>query len=278
MSLYVSSEGMTTYQGKKGTYSSVKKHRKRMAKKTNKKMAKVAKQVIASEAEPKRAYTSTGNSLIKFNSGIDSVGDLIQILPGIGQGSGESQRDGNRITARSFNIRGYLKLDINDVDDSTKLPNVAARLMVVSMKVTPSYQDAQTLASKLGTLLKKGATTTAFAGNLQDLFAPINTDVFTVHYDKVHYLRQDYLNVIGATPPSQRVSADISKTVKFFNINVKCKNRKLLYDEDVGSDTLPVNFGPFLLLGYSYLDGSTPDIVDTKLGLCFDSTFTYLDF
>lgn len=233
------------------------------------------KQVVSSLTEDKQAFTTQQN--LKFNSGVDAVGDLVQILPGIAQGVGESQRIGNQIRAKSLNVKGFLKLDVNDVADSTKLPNVVARMMVVSMKVTSSYQDAQTLSSKIGTLLKKGATTTAFAGNLQDLYAPINRDVFTVHYDKKFYLRQDYVNVTGASPPSQTLAQDISKTVKFFNFNVKCKGRILKYDEDVGSDILPGNFGPFLMLGYSYLDGSSPDVLDTKLALTFDSVFNYED-
>lgn len=240
-------------------------------------LKKTIRSVINKQAENKQAFTSTGNTLLKFNSGIDSVGDLIQILPNISKGDDENQRNGNQIRAKSLTIQGYLKLDVNDVADSTKLPNIVARLMIVSMKVAPSFQDAQSLSTKIGTLLKKGGTTSTFAGNIQDLYAPINTDVFTVHADKKFYLKQDFINTVGASPPSTTISQDISKTVKFFKLNVKCKNKLLRYDEDVGSDVLPGNFGPFMLLGYSYLDGSAPDVLDTKLGLCFDSTLNYTD-
>lgn len=150
-------------------------------------------------------------------------------------------------------------------------------MMIVSLKTTQSFQDAQTLSSKIGTLLLKGGTTTSFAGNLQDLYAPINRNVFTVHHDKKFYLRQDYINTIGAAAPSTTINQDISKTVKFFNLSVKCRGRILKYDEDVGSDLLPNNFAPFILLGYSYLDGSSPDTISTKVGLCYDSVFKYED-
>lgn len=235
------------------------------------------KQVVSSLTEDKQAYTTTGNSLLKFNSGIDAVGDLVQILPGIGQGTGESQRIGNQIRAKSLNLKGYVKLDIGDIADNTAMPNVVVRMMVVSMKTAGCFTDAQAQASKIGTLLKKGATTTAFSGNLQDIYAPINRDVFTVHHDKKYYLKQDFLNTIGAAPPSTYVAQDISKTVKFFNLNVKCRGRVLKYDEDVGGDILPSNFAPFLLLGYSYLDGSAPDVLNTKVGLCFDAVMNYED-
>lgn len=235
------------------------------------------KMVLSSLAENKQAYHTTGNSLIKFNSGIDAVGDLVQILPSVSQGIGENQRIGNQIRSKNLNVRGYIKLDINDVADSTKLPHVLVRMMVISMKVSPSYQDAQTLASKIGTLLKKGGTTTGYSGLIQDQYAPINTDVFTVHHDYKFALKQDFVNVIGAAAPSTTIPQDVSKTLKFFNFNVKCKNRLLRYDEDVGSDIYPSNFGPFLVLGYTYADGSAADVLDTKVGLCFDSVLTYED-
>lgn len=235
------------------------------------------KEVVSSLTEDKQAYLATGNSLIKFNSGIDSVGDMIQVLPNIAQGVGENQRIGNQIRAKSLNIKGFVKLDVNETADSTANPNVVVRMMVVSMKTCPSFTDAQGQAPKVGTLLKKGGTTTAFAGNLQDIYAPINRDVFTVHHDRKFYLRQDFINTVGASPPSTTIAQDISKTVKFFNLSVKCRGRILKYDEDVGADISPSNFGPFLLLGYSYLDGSTPDVISTKVGLCFDSMFTYED-
>lgn len=235
------------------------------------------KMVLSSLAEDKQAFLTTGNSLSKFNSGIDSVGDLIQVLPGISQGVAENQRIGNQIRAKNLNIKGYLKLDVNDINDSTKLPNIVARMMVVTMKTAPCFTEAQGQAPKVGTLLKKGGTTTAFSGILSDIYAPINRDVFTVHYDQKFYLNQSYVNATGPSPPSTIISQDVSKTVKFFNINIKCKNRVLKYDEDVAGDILPSNFGPFLLLGYSYLDGSSPDVLSTPLGLQFDSTFNYED-
>lgn len=263
--------------------------RARARKSTRKAIAKAAKRVrrtnfnrkvkmvLSQLAENKQAYHTTGNSLIKFNSGIDAVGDLVQILPAVSVGVSENQRIGNQVRAKNLNVRGYVKLDINDTTDSTKLPHVLVRMMVITMKVCPSYQDAQTLASKIGTLLKKGGTTTGYTGLLQDQFASINTDVFTVHHDYKFALKQDFINVIGAAAPSTTIVQDVSKTIKFFNFNVKCKNRLLRYDEDVGSDIYPSNFGPFLVLGYTYADGSSADVLDTKVGLCFDSVLTYED-
>lgn len=243
----------------------------------SKQLIQAVRKIVNKDQETKQAYTSSGDSLTFFNSGINSAGDMIQIMPNIQQGVGAHQRIGEQILAKNLSVKGYIKLNVNDVSDSTKLTNVIARMMVVTMKTRPCFYDATGSPATLASLLKKGGTTVGFTGVLSDIYAPINTDAFTVHYDKRFYLSQSYVNVTGAAPPTTILAQDISKTVKFFKFNVRCKNKKLKYDEDVGSDLYPTNFGPMLLLGYSYLDGSSADTVSTNLSLQFDSVFNYED-
>lgn len=240
-------------------------------------LIRTIKQVVSSVAETKQAYYSSGNTLTFFNSGIENVGDLLQIVPNIANSTEQNGRVGQTIRAKSLNVRGYIKLNVNEVSDSTKLPSVICRMMVVSLKTAPNYNEAQAQATKLATLLKKGGTTTSFSGILSDIMANINTDVWTVHHDRKFYLNQSYVNSAGASPPSVIISQDVKNTVKFFNFNVKCKNRVLKYDEDVSSDLLPTNFSPILLVGYSYLDGSAVDTISTNLGLQYNLTLNYED-
>lgn len=247
---------------------------------TGKMTARYIKKVVKSLTEDKQAYTSigSGNSLVMFNSGIDSTGDYQPVVPAIGQGVDTNQRIGEKIRAKSLNIRGYVRLTPNSVSNSTSLPQVAVRLMVLSMKNRPNWTAVTNDAAPLQTLLLKGGTTTAFTGILSDLMAPINRDVFTVHADRKFYLKQDRLVGIGASIPSQYIAMDSSKTVRFFNIRVKCKDRILRYDEDISADSYPVNFCPFLVMGYVYLDGTTtPDTLSTNVGLSYISTLTYED-
>lgn len=247
----------------------------RAAKKAN--LKKFVMKVVSDMAETKEAYTTSGNSLIMFNSGIDSISDIQPIVPALGQGTDTNQRIGQTIMAQSLNIKGHVRLNFNDVADSTKLPNVMVRMMVLSMKNKPSYGDVTNSAVPLTSLLRKGGTTTNFTGVLSDLYAPINTDVFTVHHDKRYHLSQSYINGIGASIPSQYLAQDVTKTIRFFNLNVKCKNKKLKYDEDISSDSFPVNFSSFIVLGYAYLDGSAPDTLSTNVGLAYDSTLRFED-
>lgn len=149
--------------------------------------------------------------------------------------------------------------------------------MIVSLKTRPGYYDATGASAQLSSLLKKGGTTTGFTGLLSDVFCPINTDLFTVHHDRRFYLNQSFINVIGASAPSTTIVQDVKNTVKFFNFNVKCKNKVLKYDSAIGSGIYPTNFGPFMLLGYANLDGSTDSALTTPLGLQYDSVLRFED-
>ena len=67
------------------------------------------------------------------------------------------------------------------------------------------------------------------------------------------------------------------KTCKFFNINLKVKNKLLKYDASENSALTPVNYNPILLIGYAHLDSSTPDTLNTEINLCYDVRMTYQD-
>lgn len=247
----------------------------RKARKTN--FVKAVKAVINSQSEDKIAYHSSGSSLVMFNSGIDSTGDMLQLIPNIVKGTDVNERIGDSLTAKSLNVRGYLKLNTNDIIDGTKLPSVVARVMIVSLKYRKSYTDSL-YAYPLGGLLKKGGTTTSFSGLISDLNAPINRDLFTVHHDRKFYLNQSFMATPqGTTFASTIVATDIKNTVKFFNFNIKCKGKKLRYDSYIGNDIQPTNFNPIMLIGYSYLDGSTPDSVSTNLGVQYQADFSFED-
>lgn len=241
--------------------------------------------VIHDQAEDKMAYyTNNSTALEMFNSGISFSSDLKQVLPTISQGDGDNARTADQIHAKRLSIRGHIKLNPKQqagaVSNEPKISNVVARLMVLSNKVANNYDLAVNQSNMVAnSLLKKGGTTVGFTGILSDINAPINTDLFTVHHDKVFYLTQDYVFTPSSSAPFENsaVAIDIKNTVKFFNINLKCKNKLLKYDSSASGSLLPTNYGPFLVLGYAYLDGTTPDVAATNLGMQYISTLTYED-
>lgn len=239
---------------------------------------KAVKKVINSETESKQAWFSSGNTLTSFNSGINSSGDILQVIPNISQGTGNAQRIGDKLTAKYCNVKGHLRIIPNDVQDSTTLPQVYVRLMLISAKFRQNYTDVTGSSSQLASgLLKKGATTTGWTGVLSDIHAPINTDLFTLHGERRFYLNQSYVGTAGPSAPSASIAVDVAKTIKFFNFNLKCKNKIIRYDANMGSSIQPVNWAPFLVVGYSYLDGSSPDTISTNLGMNYATDFRYED-
>lgn len=235
----------------------------------SKRLAKTIQKVINKNAETKLANINTGASLVLFNSGINTTADMRQIVPNVTRGTADNERIGDQVTGQKLQIRGYLRAQINTVASTTGLPQIIARLMVVSLKTKSNYTEVVSSSAPLNALLKRGGTTTNFAGFLNDIYADINTELWTKHYDKRFYLSQDYL-VTGSG------AVDISKGLKFFKINVKCK-KLIKYDDSISSSLLPTNFSPILILGYAFADGTPPDTTTTNVGLCFDSDFYYQD-
>lgn len=261
-----------------------KKQTKRGKKKgVNKKMEKAVLEIVRAEnhkqAETKQAYHSINGSssaMTYFNSGITSSGDMLQVLPYISQGSGDNQRIGDQINTQSLKISGYIRYLPNTENyEQSAFSHVVARLMVVSLKYRSAYPDSAGSTAPLSGLLKKGGTATAFTGVLSDIFAPINTDLWTKHHNEVFYLSQPLL-VQPGTAGQTTMPLDVKNLVKFFNINIPCK-KTLKYDNNVTSGSSATNFAPMLLLGYAYLNGDAPDTVTSNLGMYYTSILNYED-
>lgn len=248
----------------------------RKARKNN--FVRAVKAVISANAESKHAYTTSGNVLTYFNSGINSSGDMLQVLPNISQGIGDNQRIGDQIKGQKLTVSGYVRLNYNsETLESQPRSAVLCRMMILSLKYRNGvYADAIAAATNaLPALLKKGGTTSAFTGNLSDINAMVNTDLFTVHHDRKFYLTQSYL-VQPGTAGQSTMASDVRNAIRFFRINVPCK-KVLKYDSAAASGLQPINFAPFLVLGYSYLDASAPDVLGTEVSMQYNTDFTYED-
>jgi len=254
----------------------VKKATKTSVKKVTKKPVTFAKKVLAvihKHAEDKEAYTSNSDSsLTSFNSGINSVGDCLQLVPNITYGTNAHNRIGDKIILKSHTIKGYFRIVPNTAAASYKFGNVAVRMMVLSFKSFSNYDAITsdiTLTTKLAGLLQKGQSTVGFTGLVSDVLAPINRDIFTVHYDKLWNIKQDYnLSAVGSSTMD---------TLRFYKVNLKVKNKQLKYADDISSGLLPTNYAPIMVIGYCYLDGSSPDSIPTNLQLYYESIMKYED-
>lgn len=227
--------------------------------------------VIRKQSETKMAFASN-SAVTLFNSAINSSTDCQRIVPNISNGSADYQRIGDQLRAQSMRLKGYLQMSVQTSLADPGVRRIGVRMMVVSPKSFQNVAYAESNASVWqSSLLKKGGTTVGFTGAVSDLFAELNTDIVTVHYNKVSYMSQD---VIYGTLAG---TVDIKNTIKFFNVNIRCKNKLLKYDAGVDSQLTPVNFAPILVIGYCFLDGTSPDTLSTRIGCMYESIFKYED-
>jgi len=229
--------------------------------------------VIHKQAEDKEAFTNNSDTaLVSFNSGINSAGDCLALVPTITTGSGNNSRIGDKINLKTHTVKGYFRIVPNTAALSYKFGNVAVRMLVLTVKTHTNYDALITdpaVTTKLAGLLQKGGTTVGFTGVISDVLAPINRDLFTVHYDKTFNIKQDY-NMTAAG------SATLD-TLRFFSISLKVKNKQLKYTDDVSSGLYPTNYAPIICFGYSFLDGSAPDTASTNLQVYYESIMKYED-
>ena len=230
--------------------------------------AKRVQAIVNKNTENKAAFLSAFGS---FNSGMATFpGDILQLIPNITNGTTDFSRIGDQIRGQSLDVDGWVTMSLSYISAASSA-RVGVRMMIVQPKMYGSLTEIQSNAgSWLGTLLKKGGTTTGFTGVVSDMFAPINTDAITKHYDKVFYLNLPYV---------QTAVGEVStvKSTKLFKIHKNLRNKLLKYDTSVNSGYTPTLYNPVLMIGYVHLDGSVPDVVNTQLYMNYSSSFTYQD-
>jgi len=237
---------------------------------SNKAFKKAVQAVVSANAETKQGFHSV--TAENYNSGINVPGDVKRLMPSISKGDDDNQRDGDQVRAQTLTVKGAIVYNPSTGQYGTYANSrIAVRLMIVSPRLYPNIDDAQT-NSNLWTayLLKKGGTTSAFTGILSDLWAPINSDGIIKYYDKVMYLDAPYqATAVGSTV--------MGKSTRFFSHSMKLRNKVIKYDSSVSGGIQPTNYGPVMILGYVHMDGSAPDTLSTAVQLSFDSIFNYED-
>lgn len=242
---------------------------KKRAAKLSKPMTKAIQKLIHKNVETKEGYHAV--QAVSYNSGINAVGDATRLIPSITQGTGDNQRIGDQVRSQSLSIRGAIVYNPSTGQYGTYANSrLGVRMMIVQPKLYGNLDDVQTTIGTWGNyLLKKGGSAVGFTGLLSDLWAPINTDAITKYYDKIFYLDSPYqVSAVG--------SQDMKGSTRLFNITKKIK-KVLKYDNAVSSGSNSTNFAPVLIIGYTHMDGSSPDTLTTAIQLSYDSVFKYED-
>lgn len=239
--------------------------------------AKKVLAVVQARNESKQAFHTLAPT--DFNSGIASAGDALRIIPNVSIGTSDNQRIGDQINPQSLVIRGIVQMLPQGGSQGDGPRKIAARVMIVTPKAFSCWASASANATTWQAyLLKKGGTVTNFSGAIDDLYAPINTDAITCHYNKVHYFNQSTWMTVGSSTGGT-VAATQDKLVHFFKKTINFgKTRKFKYDANVDGGLTPAN-GPayVMLVGYCFVDGSAPDTISTRIRMQYDVLLNYED-
>lgn len=248
--------------------------KKKQAKGINRKiLAKRIKSVIYGMSETKAAYKA--GAYTSYNSGINAAGDINYLMPSMAQGTNDGDRLGDDVKSLSLKVKGHFISAVNYTSSSQY--RIGVRLMILTSKLYNAETGVTANATQiLPTLLKKGNTTSGFVGDIADLYADINTDVFTKIFDKVYYIQGAYN--LTQTNVGFEDMGGAHKTTKFFQKTIKLRNKKLKYDSVEQSDLKPVNYCPFMVIGYVHLDNSSADVGNTQIAMAYDSYLYYKDF
>ena len=233
---------------------------------------------IKKSVEKKSVSLDTG--LVNFNSVVNSGGDMINLMPPVPQGLGDGDRIGDQLQGDSVELNGHIQatLGLTRFTGSGEC-RLAVRVFVLQAALSGNVSVLTTMNGNTGdlfnNLLKKGDQCGPFAGDVQSLYLPVNQAVYKVYYDKVHFITVPWQRN-AATIGVQQVndSVDLAKSFKMIKIKIPCK--KMMQYQNSGSN-VPVNFAPFMYIGYSHVDGTAADVVDTKIQAQFVSTFNYTD-
>lgn len=237
-------------------------------KKVNKSFEKKVQVILDKNLENKVAYMKDTN--VNYNSGIDNATDLRRVFPNISQGTNDGSRVGDQIRLKRLRIQGHIITNITY--NTYSAARIGVRLMVVQPKAYRGIGAIEGNATTwLATLLKKGTTTGVFAGLVEDLYVPINSDAITTYYDKMFYMQSPYI------PGTNTGSTNVQSMTKFFDINFKLTNKLVKYDMAVDSGLTPSEFNPVLIVGYAHLDVSAPDVITTQINMSYITNASFQD-
>lgn len=249
---------------KRTSKKKVSKRRSAPKARVSKKLKRAVKKIVAGTLETKSAgifYTGAGGTT---NNSQVRLADTITIIPPIGQGSTTNQREGDSITPTSFRLKGTISHAYNYPTTSSAQRPMTVRIMVLTQRNIGNEVDLATNFD-WGNLLSVnsqglGIYNKSFDGVATDTLLPINRDLFRVHHDSQHLLLPNNYDPAVATSFAWHVGKN------FINYNIKVPlPKKLKYDQAAAPTLKPVNTCPFMVIGYTYADGTSGEIITQPL-------------
>lgn len=213
-----------------------------------------------------------------FNSGINVSADCLSILPPIPAGTGQNNRIGHAIKPLKVVIQGYVCYHCDSAAPS--VPNQDARMLGARLFC---YED-KTIRSYAITpinfnLLNAGGASANFTGTAIQWITPHNSDMFKFFADKKFKILKPfgYTNNTAPTATNSITSFNNSMFHPFKIVLGAKQLPSLLRFDDTESANYPVNFAPYLALGYCDLLNKAADTTSVQLGMEYTATIYYED-
>lgn len=210
---------------------------------------------VVKRTEEKKFAGMTVENGVAHNASITS-GDIYNILPPIGQGTGYNQRVGEKIRPTAFTLDGTISF--NDIGQG--YIGVPLSVCVLVLRAKRINDATQITTAPVNVLLDNGQSPTNWDGSTLNSMYPVNKDEFEV-------LASYRCKVSDIT---QETSQSLSRR---YHLSIKTP---AVLDYGYATSTT-TNFAPFLVLGWSRDDATTPSLGQTWIKHTCTSRLYYTD-
>jgi len=242
-------------------------YRKRSAQPT-KAFVKKVQSIIHKDVETKQAFTSIATT--GYGGSITgAAGSVTYVLPTVGYGTLENEKIGDQIRAQSLKVEGWLTQSLSATYINAS--RIVCRVFIVQPKLyTDRNEIVANAPSWCAALLKRGSIETSFSGSIQDLTAPVNTDLITCYYDKLFTVSVPAL--VTSTG-----AVETAYSTKYFAKTFNLKNKLLKYSSNYAGGIAPTNWCPVILMGYCFVNGSAATPETSSVSMSMTSLLKYED-
>lgn len=225
-----------------------------------------------------------------FNSGITTASDCFDVFPTITQGTGESNRLGNKIQVKSLTLKCRVSFYSSNSDTvsmtgsalTTPQPD-ATILADWFLWRDKRFSCANTAIDNYNISLNQpfnqwlqgpGGTTYPYNGSTVRGLYPINTERISIAKRKKMQFRPA-LTILSTTATQGVLGNGPTCPTRDFTVSVPLKGKIMKFGTD--ADALPNNSPYMVSLGYAHADGAIPDEINTRMNMSIVAILKYYD-
>uniref|UniRef100_UPI0040475EEC hypothetical protein n=1 Tax=Flavobacterium sp. TaxID=239 RepID=UPI0040475EEC len=169
---------------------------------------------------------------------------LIQVMPDIGQGDGEMDRNGNQIMLKKIVVRGYYKQTFPILSNNDTRATI--RHMLLKQRNSESAAEVLNVALNpnlflAGSILENSAS---YLGSIEDFNTPINASAFICR-KQIKKVMSAPMGIFNPAPAFDEAGGDLDSSYYMFQYTITFgKGKKLHYRNAAAS--APANFPYFI--------------------------------